>query len=55
MAFWHYPDGTPSPPFKGRFDWSHLTIPIVMLVVFVILLINDCRERIDSILRKYFR
>lgn len=24
MAFWHYPDGTPAPWGKGKFDWSHL-------------------------------
>lgn len=31
MAYWHYPDGRPAPPFKGRFDPSHLW-PIVLVV-----------------------
>jgi hypothetical protein len=33
MAYWHYADGTPAPPFKGRFDPSHLW-PLLPIAVF---------------------
>ena len=44
MAYWHYPDGTPAPPFKGKFDPSHLwPLMPVALMLLIALLERGCR------------
>jgi hypothetical protein len=36
MAYWHYPNGDPAPPFKGQFDPSHL-MPLIVFALFALL------------------
>ena len=38
MAYWHHPDGTPAPPFKGRFDPSHLW-PLIPIILGILVLV----------------
>ena len=40
MSYWHYEDGTPAPPFQGRFDPSHLLYGLPFIILGALLLLK---------------